>query len=289
MLAGVQAPRRGAGHRLVTPRCPALSSTRAGTTGPTVKRVSRRTDFCRSLFIEMTEAFRSAPSPEGVHLPDLRISTLSRAEAVGVMFGWTNRVVRAGEATLALLDAGFESESAPLTRSMIEHAIALHWIVDTPAEAFQALVRERQRQVDMLQGAQASGWELSEETHRLIEETLRIQTDEASISVDHLLHTKHRAIKYGLGSLYQAWLVETWDSHPSLASATPYYGGDETGEISLYFEPSRESREPAATVLLATHVAFVAYDEALPGNPLARRLRQWDSRLADFLESAQES
>lgn len=249
--------------------------------------MSMRPDFFHGLFGEMTEAFRSAPEPEAVDIGAGTVSALAKAEAVAVVFGWTNRVVRTGEASLILLDAGFEAEAAPLIRSMIEHAIALHWLVDTPAEALQALIRERQHQVAVLREAQASGWELSEETQRLIEEALAVETDRGSRSADRLLATRHRAIAYGLGFLYQAWLVETWDSHASRASATAYYDATATDQIPLYFEPRHTGHDRGRSVLIATMVALAAYAQVLPDEWLTDRLSDWDGRLRSYLEGEQ--
>ena len=90
----------------------------------------------RGLTREMISAWQAClPSPK-VHIPDETRSAVSDAGAVAVIWGWTSRVARTAEAAILLHREGFNVEVAPLVRSMLEHAIALHWVVDKRGRAY---------------------------------------------------------------------------------------------------------------------------------------------------------
>ena len=48
-------------------------------------------------------------------------------------------------AALTLGESGYQHEARPLVRSIIEHAIAIRWVADRPAQDFEALPRTGQR------------------------------------------------------------------------------------------------------------------------------------------------
>ena len=82
------------------------------------------------LIEDMTAAWREAPNPQQVVMPEMTRASLSDAGAIAVIWGWTARVMRMAESALLLHRAGFDTELAPLVRSMLEHAIALPWVAD---------------------------------------------------------------------------------------------------------------------------------------------------------------
>ena len=114
---------------------------------------------------------------------------------------WTARIVRTAEAALLLDAHGLSVEAAPLLRSMLEHSIALHWLVDRagcrcsgpPARTVPSggrgseerggigLAPSRARPRKRLDGGSA------------------VDTDPDTLIEDHHLATKHRA-KRPIGS-----------------------------------------------------------------------------------------
>ena len=48
---------------------------------------------CRAVFEEMVERFHQAPSPSPIWLEEETVGGLAAAEAVAVMYGWTNRII----------------------------------------------------------------------------------------------------------------------------------------------------------------------------------------------------
>ncbi len=107
-------------------------------------------------------------------------------------------------------------------RSMLEHVIALHWVVDKRGPAAQALLRARANGYKKFEDAQTLGWQLEGEAAELLQRATTVETDDDTRGEDTHLVTLHRARTYKLISLYQAWLVETWSTHATFVSAEPY-------------------------------------------------------------------
>jgi hypothetical protein len=192
-------------------------------------------DLFRNLTRAMISAWQACPPRPKVHIPEETRAAVSDAGAVAVIWGWTARVVRMAEAALLLHGEGFNVEVAPLVRSMLEHAIALHWVVDKRGRAYQTLAREKADGWARFHAAQERGWTLEGEAAELLKQAVQIETDEDTFSENYLLKTLHRAQAYDLGALYQAWLVETWSTHATLHSAEAYFDVDpETRQGRLY-------------------------------------------------------
>lgn len=241
------------------------------------------------LLDKMRAAWRGAPAPERMRLPEVTPGALADVDAVAVIHGWMARVARLGEAALVLVKTGYDVETSALVRSMIEHAIALWWMEDQRGVALQALVRQRGAEYERLKHAQAEGWELDEEGREVLERAINIETDEETRNVDYLLATAHQASHYRLVGLYQGWLVETWSTHPSIASAKPYFIYDaHGGNIQLAWQPRDQGRRTLATVTVATLTALRAYDGMLPGQPLAEQLEDWEQQLQGLLRPAEQ-
>jgi hypothetical protein len=196
-----------------------------------------------------------------------------------VIWAWTNRVVRTAEAALTLHDAEFDVEASPLRRTLMEHAVAIHWLADKRGPAYQALVRARSLNMRNLERAQDAGWQLNAEQQQLLDEAIAIETDEDTLSEDNLIHAKQRAEAYGLGSVHQGWVIETWTSHPSLMSALPYYEHhDESLDTDLYPFPKPMARAALMSVAVALHIALTGYERLVP-DAFAGQLADWGARL----------
>jgi len=236
------------------------------------------------LFSDMARAWREAPAPAGIHLAEVTRSGLADVEAVAVIHGWMARVIRSGEAALLLADSGYAEEASPLVRSMLEHAIGLWWLVDKRGDALQVLVRQKAYQMERLEKVQEIGWRVSgDEGQRLLREAIEVETDEATKSLDRFAAVAEQAREYGLGMFLQAWMIESWTSHASLASARAYYDHERDAdgsisEVPLLLTPVEGHREMYAAVASATHTALMAYNKLLPDEPLTQALTQWQQR-----------
>lgn len=140
----------------------------------------------------MIATWKTAPAPAPVPIGDGSRAALSEIGAVEVMWGWTARVVRMAEAALLLERHGFDSEVSPIIRSMVEHAIALPWVLDHRGRAYQALARQRAHSMEIFKKVQTPGWPLTDEAAELLEKAITIETDEDTRSEDLNLATSHR-------------------------------------------------------------------------------------------------
>ena len=231
------------------------------------------------MFAEMVARFREAPMPSPVPNSESSRAFLAAQEAIAVMYGWTNRVMRSGQAVLRMDADGFAAEASPLLRSMFEHVMALHWIREQPSDAFQSTWRAWQKEVSKFQEAEAADWELTDEVVALIDDLLTVETDESSRRVDNLLSTRHRAEKYGLGILYRSWLVETWTSHATYASAKAYYEVNDEGPFALFESSPLPPPDLPVLCAAAGRAALEVYNELLPDGFLTDDLESWKSRL----------
>lgn len=237
-----------------------------------------------ALHREMAEAWRTAPLPSEVRIEYGTPGGTASVDAVGVIFGWMARAIRTGQLAMLAASAGFSCEAAPLIRSITEHAIGLWWIVDQRGVAIHALVRSRSQGFRKFQAAQEHGWTLEgQEGQDLLREAIDLETDVETRVFDYLLHVKEQANKYGLGAEYQAWLIDTWESHATFTSAQPYYEWDRRNGLTLNTTPSSQ-RETEAAVVAMTHTALRAYNTFLPGEPLAEALNSWAARATELGE-----
>ncbi|GEM_PF-6572825 len=238
------------------------------------------------LFEDMRSVWHGLPAPQGMHLPEISRASMSEVEAIAMMYGWMCRTIRTGEAALKLSALGYTVELSPLRRSMIEHAIGLWWVADQRGNAFQVLIRRRSRSMEILQAAQENGWPIEgEEAQSLLQNAIDIETDEETRTYDSFGHVAHQAVAYGLGTLYQAWLLETSTSHASIASAHPYYSYEETtNTVQLHLVPLETGAEVEASVVIAVILALTAYNQILDGTPLNDRIPDWSGRFAVLQE-----
>jgi len=137
----------------------------------------------------------------------------------------------------------------------------------------------------LLRKAEGIGWQHSDEIQSLMSEMLAIETDERSKSADALLAARHRAEKYGHGSLYQAWLIESWSSHASPASAHPYYEAEGEFALALWPEPTQAPINVPSQCVVAGLVALEALPTLLPEfekQAIADHLHSWEARLTEI-------
>jgi hypothetical protein len=105
------------------------------------------------------------------------------------------------------------------------------------------------------------------------------------------LQTKKRALTYGLGSLYQGWLVETWGTHATMTSAESYFDLSEAATEfrgKLYREAKEEGKRPTPMIAHALHVAFTGYEKLEP-DAFADRLPDWEARWVDLMRQIKKA
>ncbi|MEU1273521.1 DUF5677 domain-containing protein [Streptomyces sp. NPDC005799] len=88
-------------------------------------------------------------------------STEVSTSLFAVLAGWWRFTNRTAEALIALYDAGFTVEAAPLMRNLVNHAYAINWLADNGEDGYKALVDESYESRRKLRNnLQALNWQL---------------------------------------------------------------------------------------------------------------------------------
>lgn len=207
--------------------------------------------------------------PRHDHLPEIRVSE-DHYQAAQLAYGWFARSWHTTKASLVLHDHGFDPEAAPMRRTLIEHALALAWIGDSPDEAYDAHVAAHQYEVERFAKKPGMSRAVPKET---LDALLALELDGGPHA--HLVHTYHLAAKYGPEGAYTGWWEETGGSHPSWRSAFPYRSG-------------REGRQPLDEVMtvLWFGLATAGMSKLLEGNPWAETVERCKAELMEPLQEA---
>jgi hypothetical protein len=203
-------------------------------------------DSWARIFDDLVALVESAPSPPRRPVGGWERKDQAEAHAIAVAWGWLIRLKRTGEAVFELEKAGYGVEASPLVRSVVEHAIRLPWAADLGLQEFvEVLIRMRRWSLQNTLDAADAGWPLTEDQIKQI----RDLQDEAGgdfIGLDQFSHIA-KVVKGDPGQfaqLYQVWLSETQETHPSLQSSANYREQSDDGLAwTLYVEP-RTSQRP---------------------------------------------
>lgn len=199
--------------------------------------------------------------------------------------GWYMRVRRNGRALQVLTAAGFEHEGAPLRRSMIEHALGLHWLADAAEDAVDALLTGHRETWKKIAGSMTDGWPVTPED---LNPVLSIEIPKSSESTN--LAFKHLCERYDEPNLYVAWLLETGHSHASYASATAYVDGDGTAAgTKLLWKAANHPQTTAGVVANLLYVASVGFNKILTGQPYAAPLEGICSRMGVAIHGGEQT
>jgi hypothetical protein len=160
--------------------------------------------------------------------------------AVPVAWGWLLRVMRTSQAILKLVELGFDVETTPLRRSVLEHSVRLHWAAtNDPDMWMELLYKEHGSTFTKFRVASASGVKLSSEQLKWIKAQEAKSSDrfDEKSNLSHMAHIFQSAPEI-YGSQRQAWLLDSRESHPTLTSASPYSREISETQIELMREPA---------------------------------------------------
>lgn len=181
-------------------------------------------DDWESIFRDLAALIDSAPSPPRRPVSEWNRKDQAEAHAIAVAWGWLIRLKRTAEAVLELEKYGYGNEAAPLARSVIEHAIRLPWAADKGRQEFvEILIRMRNWSLQKTLEAAEAGWSLTDDQR----DQIKVLQDEAGEDFKHLDRFMQLAAVIAddpqqFAGLYQIWLAETQESHPSLQSSASY-------------------------------------------------------------------
>lgn len=191
----------------------------------------QRKDDWEVIFRDLVALVESAPSPPRRAVGEWTRKDQAEAHAIAVTWGWLIRLKRTAEAVIELEKCGFGNEAAPLARSVVEHAIRLPWAADKGRQEFVEIpIRMRSWSLQKTLEAAEAGWPLTDEQRDQIQDL----QDEAGEDFKQLDRFMQLAAVVAddpeqFAGLYQVWLSETQQSHPSLQSSSSYREQSEDG------------------------------------------------------------
>jgi hypothetical protein len=154
-----------------------------------------------------------------VALPQLPPDEVDDDTAYAVAHGFYCRAARTAQAALSLVDTGFGSEAAPLRRALLEHVLALAWVIDEGPAAVAALTRAHQGRMAGIKKLMDGRWSFTDEDFEML-----LSADVPSQGQDHLVAFRHLVDRYDVSDdLLIAWLSDTGESHPSFLTARAYW------------------------------------------------------------------
>jgi hypothetical protein len=200
--------------------------------------------------------------------------------AVPIAHGWYTAVRRFGRGALLLSGAGLGHEAAPLRRSMIEHALALHWLAANPGDALASLGRASQHTVSRMRRKMDGRWNVPDEVFDSIEAS---RFDPSS--QDRNLHFGTLASEMGQADLHVAWMHESSYCHPSLSGAQFYAEVSGDGSLQLLHEAPHvgDVRAEVAVILL---VASDGFSRFVQGPDWSQELKKLTDELRVAISAA---
>lgn len=207
-----------------------------------------------------------APKPQPLWLDSDSHAEQRRAAAPGLAWGWLQRTLRNGEAAIKLEKSGYGSESAPLRRSALEHAMRLVWVDSGEGKFVEVAMLAKKSTSKKMLAAQHDGWRFDVLMADQLQQYADTPTDDIR-DLEELTRLKHAIdkspdeIKDRLKSMYLAWLAYTAASHPTIDSAEPYiHRQPGSNYVSLLSVPRpRRAADCAAVSSLALIGASYGY------------------------------
>lgn len=120
-------------------------------------------------------------------------------------YGWWRFTCRSAEAALVLSERGFGIEAAPVVRNALNHAYALHWLIDNGEPAVDALIAASIDDAEKLcKKMERTNWPAATEYRRLLKERKANAT--GPVTDGDLL----RKLKHEIGNVYD--MLDRYDS-----------------------------------------------------------------------------
>jgi len=182
---------------------------------------------------------------------------------------WLGQVVETTRATLVLSRRGLQDVAAPLRRSVMEHALWMHWLSRNQDVAWDT-VRAKRRLAVARNENELRKW--AEWSPAAVDEVMKIKQRHVPLVKELIadLVDAERAERPDEPTTNQGWYVAYWSdsemSHPSLSTAAQH-------EENIPHDAMLGS-----TVLLA----LSAYSQLLPGDP-------WSDQIERFAEELVKS
>jgi hypothetical protein len=202
-------------------------STRNKFRKPTDRTSPTEKDPGYAIYRSLARVVNEAPKPQLLWLDNESDEEQRRAAAPGLAWGWLQRTLRSGEAAIKLEKSGYGSESAPLLRSALEHAMRLVWADAGEGKFVEVAMLAKKNTSKKMLEAQHDGWRFDAAMADQLQQYADAATDEfksmgTSTHLKNAIDKSPEEIKDRLKSMYLAWLAYSAASHPSIDSAEPY-------------------------------------------------------------------
>jgi hypothetical protein len=193
-----------------------------------------------------------------------------------VAHGWTKRCVRGAEAVMVLQGAGYAGEAAPLMRSVVEHSVALRWLVAEGDAILPTLKTNHKSGTErLLDAALALSKGLVDEKHfRGVIES--VEHDDHS--GDYMQHFSNRVVKHGTLQDQIEYYGRMLTSHATFQSAIGYWdSSDETPRTS---DANAADYRKAGAVYL--YLALSSYSKIFVAQPWSATLQKVGARIVEL-------
>lgn len=183
-------------------------------------------------------------------------------------------------------DAGFNVEAAPLRRSVLEHKIGLAWLVEDAGTAWRVLGRGSMADaVKRKESIERAGW--SSVNLAAFDEVIA-DGQEIDPGADNQLHFRQRCEMVDSPQDWAAYLIETSMSHPSWASARPYFELDPATGFTRFRPQPLDDMNLGQWAATELYQALHVVNETLEGEPLSNALSDLKAQLVPLLVLARE-
>lgn len=194
-----------------------------------------------------------------------------------IAHGWFRRCVRGVQALLVLQEAGHAGEASPLARSVVEHQVALAWLVAEGRTILDPLKRGHGREAGKLFAEWSAAQQVPPDSE-LLDSILESVADAENASLDFLLHFAARVERWGTQTDKIMYQGEVMRSHATFQSASAYYNF-ERRETLLVSKEGHDYRHFAAVYLFRSASTF---DRVLLGSPWAEDLAEIEEGLSEI-------
>lgn len=191
-------------------------------------------------------------------------------EIFPVAFGWWARITRTSEAVALLYASDLGHESAPLVRSVMQHALALQWLTENGAASLAAVYEYGETHYkNLMDSAEKVDWDLPP----------GLRTPEPATQkntwVSELRNFEQMCSLYDDKGIYAVFRILSSYSHPTYHSARAYY---------LHIEGEEARLSGRSTVSSERYVIQCALSQIQAGLAISMVLQ--DDRLPEAVRSA---
>ncbi|MFK0279889.1 DUF5677 domain-containing protein [Streptomyces sp. NPDC090499] len=208
-------------------------------------------------------------------LPSTEVST----SLFAVLAGWWRFTNRTAEALIALYDAGFTVEAAPLMRNLVNHAYAINWLADNGEDGYKALVDESYESRRKLRNnLQALNWQLPDTVdigeapdfgHTTEEEEKRHKRLRGELS-----NFENMVKAYGTPMMYPVYRNLSSFSHTTDLTAAAFASFDDEQRVTVYGNGRHDRLADFCWMPVPLLQAASVMSPLLKGNPMKKQISQ---------------